>query len=129
MAKINDTGPHSAELVDELGRPFAVIQFNAKTNAASRREELLDGAEHWCNGGEGTSEFRLAARLRALITTKLSSQEDTKSRQQLTEHRLLDALNNYVKFFRDPANASRKREPTPENPNPAGRVPPHMRRR
>lgn len=110
MAKIRETGGNSAELVDETGRLFAEIEFVSGTNPASRKDELLDGAEHWANGGEGTPEFRLASRLRALLNVKLSSQEDMKTRQQLCERKLLDALGFYIGFFRDPANAQRKRD-------------------
>jgi len=126
MAKINDTGPHSAELVDERGTVFARIEFTHGTNAASRKEELLDGAEHWANGGDGTPAFRLATRLRALLNTKLSTEADSKSAQQTTERRALEALNNYVKFFRDPANASRKRDPSLM---PGRKPPPHVMQR
>jgi len=127
MAKINETGPNSAELLDEAGRPFAKIEFNPKTNAASRKEELLDGAEFWANGGEGTPEFRLVTRVRALLNTKLSSHEDTNSRQQLTEKRLLASLNEYVKFFRDPANMARRRSTVGQERQTG--LAPHQRRR
>lgn len=126
MAKIRETGGNSAELVDETGRLFAKIEFVSGTNPASRKDELLDGAEHWANGGEGTPIFRLATRLRALLNTKLSSQEDMKSRQQAVEKKLLEGLEQYVKFFRDPANASRKRA---VGAGPARKPPPHVLQR
>ena len=126
MAKINETGPHSAELVDERGNVFARIEFTHGTNAASRKEELLDGVEHWVNGGDGTPVFRLASRLRALLNTKINAERDSKSAQLMTERRALDALNNYVKFFRDPVNASRKRDPSLL---PGRKPPPHVMQR
>lgn len=130
MAKINDTGPHSAELVDERGNVFARIEFTPTTNAASRKEELLDGAEHWCNGGEGTPEFRLASRLRALLSIRLSGPENLKTKQQITEKGLLASLNGYFKFFRDPANRTRRRDPgMPHGPRVQQPYSPGQRRR